>query len=127
VLKADKTVTVRMVTRGQATTDMVEIRAGLEAGEQVITEGADRLKEGAKVMLAGDKPAGAHGAAALQPARTANAAAASRLTARPAHRQRHRLPHRLPRQPARRRRSGEGRSAMSPSLRSSSARSPRRC
>lgn len=62
VLKADKTVTVRMVTRGQATTDMVEIRAGLEAGEQVITEGADRLKEGSKVMLAGDKPAGAHGA-----------------------------------------------------------------
>src|SRR5450830_648665 len=40
VLKADKTVSVRMVTRGQATTDMVEIRAGLEAGEQVITEGA---------------------------------------------------------------------------------------
>jgi multidrug efflux system membrane fusion protein len=64
VLKADKTVTVRMVTRGQATTDMVEIRAGLEAGEQVITEGADRLKEGAKVTLAGDKPAmgGAAGA-----------------------------------------------------------------
>jgi len=62
VLKADKTVTVRMVTRGQATTDMVEIRAGLEAGEQVITEGADRLKEGAKVTLAGDKPAGARGA-----------------------------------------------------------------
>lgn len=64
VLKADKTVTVRMVTRGQATTDMVEIRAGLEAGEQVITEGADRLKEGAKVTLAGDKPAmgGAGGA-----------------------------------------------------------------
>ncbi|WP_426070570.1 efflux RND transporter periplasmic adaptor subunit [Janthinobacterium sp. DSP2-3-3] len=62
VLKADKTVTVRMVTRGQATTDMVEIRAGLEAGEQVITEGADRLKEGAKVTLAGDKPVGAGGA-----------------------------------------------------------------
>ncbi|WP_254926426.1 efflux RND transporter periplasmic adaptor subunit [Janthinobacterium sp. PC23-8] len=59
VLKEDKTVTVRMVTRGQATTDMVEIRAGLEAGEKVITEGADRLKEGAKVMLAGDKPAAA--------------------------------------------------------------------
>ncbi|MCX7294535.1 efflux RND transporter periplasmic adaptor subunit [Janthinobacterium sp.] len=64
VLKADKTVTVRMVTRGQATTDMVEIRAGLEAGEQVITEGADRLKEGAKVTLAGDKPVGARGTGA---------------------------------------------------------------
>src|SRR5450830_1677547 len=64
VLKADKTVSVRPVTRGQATIDMVEIRAGLEAGEQVITEGADRLKEGAKVTLAGDKPAGARGAGA---------------------------------------------------------------
>ena len=61
VLKEDKTVTVRIVTRGQATTDMVEIRAGLEAGEKVITEGADRLKEGAKVTLAGDKPAGQGG------------------------------------------------------------------
>ncbi|MBG6222087.1 MULTISPECIES: efflux RND transporter periplasmic adaptor subunit [unclassified Janthinobacterium] len=64
VLKADKTVTVRPVTQGQASTDMVEIRAGLEAGEQVITEGADRLKEGAKVTLAGDKPSGARRAGA---------------------------------------------------------------
>src|SRR5450830_318309 len=61
VLKEDKTVTVRVVTRGQATTDMVEIKAGLEAGEKVITEGADRLKEGAKVTLPGDKPAGPGG------------------------------------------------------------------
>jgi len=61
VLKEDKTVTVRPVTRGQATIDMVEIKAGLEAGEKVITEGADRLKEGAKVTLPGDAPAGMHG------------------------------------------------------------------
>jgi multidrug efflux system membrane fusion protein len=35
---------------------LVEIKSGLKAGEQVITEGADRLKDGAKVNLPGDKP-----------------------------------------------------------------------
>jgi multidrug efflux system membrane fusion protein len=62
VLNGDKTVSTRPVTRGQATVDKVEIRSGLKAGEQVITEGADRLKDGAKVTLPGDKPgAGAGG------------------------------------------------------------------
>ncbi len=56
VLKADRTVALRPVTRGQATVDQVELRTGVKAGEQVITEGADRLKDGAKVVLAGDKP-----------------------------------------------------------------------
>lgn len=53
---AERTVSVRPVTRGQATVDKVQIKTGLKAGEQVITEGADRLKEGAKVTLPGDKP-----------------------------------------------------------------------
>jgi membrane fusion protein, multidrug efflux system len=53
---AKRTVALRPVTRGQATVDKVEIASGLQAGEQVITEGADRLKDGAHVMLAGDKP-----------------------------------------------------------------------
>ncbi|MFS2003618.1 efflux RND transporter periplasmic adaptor subunit [Duganella sp. CT11-25] len=59
VVKADKTVTVRKVTRGQATVDKVQIASGLELGEQVITEGGDRLKEGAKVTLPG--AGGEHG------------------------------------------------------------------
>lgn len=54
---ASRTVALRPVTRGQATVDKVEIASGLKAGEQVITEGADRLKDGAQVMLPGDKPA----------------------------------------------------------------------
>lgn len=54
---AERTAALRPVTRGQATVDKVEITAGLQVGEQVITEGADRLKDGAKVMLPGDKPA----------------------------------------------------------------------
>jgi multidrug efflux system membrane fusion protein len=58
---ADKTASIRPVTRGQATVDTIEIRSGLTAGEQVITEGADRLKDGAKVTLPGDRPAGAGG------------------------------------------------------------------
>ncbi|MEO7497717.1 MAG: efflux RND transporter periplasmic adaptor subunit [Massilia sp.] len=55
---AERTVALRTVTRGQATVDKVEVKTGLTAGEQVITEGADRLKDGAKVTLPGDKPAG---------------------------------------------------------------------
>jgi multidrug efflux system membrane fusion protein len=53
---AERTVAVRPVTRGQATVDKVQIKTGLKAGEQVITEGADRLKDGARVTLPGDKP-----------------------------------------------------------------------
>jgi membrane fusion protein, multidrug efflux system len=53
---AQRTVSLRPVTRGQQTVDRIEVRAGLQAGEQVITEGADRLKDGAKVVLPGDRP-----------------------------------------------------------------------
>ncbi|WP_348696727.1 efflux RND transporter periplasmic adaptor subunit [Duganella fentianensis] len=61
VLKADKTVTVRPITRGHATAEKVQIASGLKVGEQVITEGADRLKEGAKVTLPGAGGAGGAG------------------------------------------------------------------
>ena len=59
VLNSDKTASVRKVTRGQATVDMIQIATGLKVGEKVITEGADRLKDGAKVTLPGDRPAAA--------------------------------------------------------------------
>ncbi len=56
VLSADRTVSLRSVTRGQASAEKIVIAAGLQAGERVITEGADRLKDGARVALAGDQP-----------------------------------------------------------------------
>jgi multidrug efflux system membrane fusion protein len=56
VLNSDRTVSVRTVTRGQSTVDQTAV-TGVKAGETVITEGADRLKDGAKVVLPGDKPA----------------------------------------------------------------------
>jgi multidrug efflux system membrane fusion protein len=56
-----KTVALRNVKRGQANAERIQITEGLQGGETVITEGADRLKDGAKVTLPGDRPAGAGG------------------------------------------------------------------
>ncbi|UUZ70924.1 efflux RND transporter periplasmic adaptor subunit [Polaromonas sp. P1(28)-8] len=58
---AERTVSLRPVQRGQATVDKVVIASGLQPGERVITEGADRLKDGAKVILPGDQPGGGGG------------------------------------------------------------------
>jgi len=55
--EADHTVAQRPVTRGIATADKVQVASGLAAGEKIITEGADRLKDGARVVLPGDRPA----------------------------------------------------------------------
>ncbi|SFC35740.1 membrane fusion protein, multidrug efflux system [Polaromonas sp. OV174] len=55
---AEHTVSLRPVTRGQASGEKIVIATGLQAGEQVITEGADRLKDGARVVLPGDSPTG---------------------------------------------------------------------
>jgi membrane fusion protein, multidrug efflux system len=54
VLNANRTVSVRAVKRGQADGEQVAIAAGLKVGEQVITEGGDRLSDGASVQLAAD-------------------------------------------------------------------------
>jgi multidrug efflux system membrane fusion protein len=58
---AEKTVSLRAVKRGQSMVDKVEIVSGLKPGEQVITEGADRLRDGAKVSLPGERPGGNRG------------------------------------------------------------------
>jgi membrane fusion protein, multidrug efflux system len=54
VLNDNRTVSVRAVKRGQADGDQVAIASGLKVGEQVITEGGDRLTDGAAVQLASD-------------------------------------------------------------------------
>jgi multidrug efflux system membrane fusion protein len=54
--KAERTVALRPVKRGLASAEQIQIVSGVKAGDEVITEGADRLKDGAKVMLPGDKP-----------------------------------------------------------------------
>jgi membrane fusion protein, multidrug efflux system len=63
VLNDDRTVTFRAVQRGVATNDVIAVTKGLQAGERVVTEGGDRLKDGARVQLASERPAsGASGA-----------------------------------------------------------------
>lgn len=59
VLQQDRTVKTRPVVRGQLLGERVQIVSGLQAGERVITEGADRLRDGARVVLPGDAPRGA--------------------------------------------------------------------
>ena len=63
VVNADKTVSVRPVTLGVVDGERVAVKAGLKAGEVVVTEGGDRLRDGATVQLPGPAPA-----AAAQPA-----------------------------------------------------------
>ncbi|WP_418119859.1 efflux RND transporter periplasmic adaptor subunit [Variovorax sp. 350MFTsu5.1] len=64
VLNEDNTVSQRPVTRGESSVDNVAIMSGLKAGEQVVTEGGDRLKDGARVQTQADRPAGAASAPA---------------------------------------------------------------
>ncbi|MBQ1540869.1 multidrug transporter subunit MdtA [Caulobacter sp. CCUG 60055] len=56
VLNQDRTVSLRAVTRGPGSGDNVSITQGLKLGERVVTEGGDRLTDGARVQLPGDKP-----------------------------------------------------------------------
>ena len=63
LLKPDRTVTQRKVRTGVAAGDKVQVTDGLKLGETVVTDGGDRLSEGGKVALPGDKPpAGGKGA-----------------------------------------------------------------
>jgi multidrug efflux system membrane fusion protein len=57
VLNDDRTVSVRAVERGVATSDVIAVTKGLAAGERVVTEGGDRLRDGARVQLASERPA----------------------------------------------------------------------
>jgi len=51
VVKPDKTATVRPVTVGVTEGDTVTIESGIEVGEQIVVDGADRLREGSRVDL----------------------------------------------------------------------------
>jgi multidrug efflux system membrane fusion protein len=57
VVNSDNTVSQRRVTRGESSVDNVAIMTGLKSGEQVVTEGGDRLKDGARVQTTVDRPA----------------------------------------------------------------------
>lgn len=68
LVNANHTVTVRPVTLGVVDGERVGVTAGLADGDVVVTEGADRLREGATVQLPGAAgPNAAPGAQAVKP------------------------------------------------------------
>ena len=54
VVNADRTVSLRNVTAGIAGVNDVEIVKGLALDEEVVTEGGDRLKDGARIQTSAD-------------------------------------------------------------------------
>jgi multidrug efflux system membrane fusion protein len=62
VVKEDSTVQLRAITTGATDGPATEVLTGLKAGERVITDGVDRIREGAKVEVA--EPGGGAGVAA---------------------------------------------------------------
>jgi len=55
VIDKDRSANMRAVTTGVTDGDKVAITSGLSPGETVVVDGADRLKDGATVLLPGDK------------------------------------------------------------------------
>jgi multidrug efflux system membrane fusion protein len=58
VVNKDRTVSVRNVALGPTDNDKVDVRSGLRPGEIVVVDGADRLKDGAKISIPGPLPKG---------------------------------------------------------------------
>jgi multidrug efflux system membrane fusion protein len=63
VINADNTVSVRQVSTGPVDGNITAINSGLSAGERVVTDGTDRLRDGAKVIVTGEGGGTAGGAA----------------------------------------------------------------
>jgi multidrug efflux system membrane fusion protein len=63
LVNADQTVSVHKVTPGPSDGKNTAILAGLSAGQIVVTDGTDRLSDGAKIKSGGAKPANAGAAA----------------------------------------------------------------
>jgi multidrug efflux system membrane fusion protein len=57
VVKPDSTVGMRAVTTGPTSGDLVSITKGLATGERVVVDGADQLRDGAKIVIPGNTPA----------------------------------------------------------------------
>jgi multidrug efflux system membrane fusion protein len=66
-INADSTVSVRPIQLGVTDGDRVEVRSGLAAGDRIVIDGADKLRDGAKINLRPEAGTAA-GAGAAAPA-----------------------------------------------------------
>jgi membrane fusion protein, multidrug efflux system len=55
LIKPDNTVAVRVVKTGATEGDQVQILSGLNPGNTVVIDGADRLRDGAKIRIVPDQ------------------------------------------------------------------------
>jgi multidrug efflux system membrane fusion protein len=78
IVDSDRTVKVRPVTLGVVDGERVAIAAGLAVGEVVVTEGGDRLRDGAPVQLPAAAAPGAQKPGAQKPGARPGAAGAHR-------------------------------------------------
>jgi membrane fusion protein, multidrug efflux system len=70
LVNADDTVSVRKIDLGVTDGDRVEVRSGLQPGDKIVVDGADKLRDGAKINVraeAGDPNAPAAGDAPAAP------------------------------------------------------------
>jgi len=67
LVNADNTVSVRKVVLGVTDGDRVEVTSGLVPGDRVVIDGADKLRDGAKINVRAEVPAGAPPAAGTPP------------------------------------------------------------
>src|SRR5580698_4697784 len=77
LVNADNTVSVHKVTLGPSDGKHTVIAAGLAAGNTVVTDGMDRLSDGAKIQAAAAKPASGTEAASAPASTTASASDAA--------------------------------------------------
>lgn len=74
IVKPDNTVTVRKVKPGPVDGERTSIAEGVQVGERVVTDGVDRLREGAKITIPAEHPTGASGASGASAAHAASGA-----------------------------------------------------
>ncbi|MCP3707575.1 MdtA/MuxA family multidrug efflux RND transporter periplasmic adaptor subunit [Paraburkholderia sp. CNPSo 3274] len=74
VAKPDNTVTVRLVKVGPVDAERTSIASGLAVGERVVTDGSDRLREGAKITIPAEHAQHAKGASGASSAGAASGA-----------------------------------------------------
>jgi multidrug efflux system membrane fusion protein len=85
VVKPDNTVSVRLVKVGPVDAERTSIASGLAAGERVVTDGSDRLREGAKITIPAERAKhGAGGAASGAASGTTTGTAPGTTAASPA-------------------------------------------
>jgi multidrug efflux system membrane fusion protein len=58
LVNADSTVSVRPIQLGITDGDRVEVRSGLSPGDRIVIDGADKLRDGAKINIRAEAPVG---------------------------------------------------------------------